>query len=144
MSAAVVRREQLDVLVKFPAIDLVLDAVVGEMNLVVEVRQIVLARPVADLVLVAARSAVAVGAVAVVVLQELLVLALQVLFEDDASDLEVRVLVSKTGFLLAKRRVEIRVVVDLPRAADAGVEQPATARRLAPASANRAGLAPPS
>ena len=76
------RREQFDVLVKFPAIHLVLDSVVGEVHLVVEVRQIVLARPVADLVLVAARSAVAVRAVAVVVLQELLVLALQVVFED--------------------------------------------------------------
>ena len=60
------RREQFDVLVKLSAIDLVLDSVVGEMNLVVEVRQIVFARPVTDLVLVAARSAVAVGAVAVV------------------------------------------------------------------------------
>jgi hypothetical protein len=35
------------------------------------------------------------------------------LLEDDASDLEVRVLVSKTGFFLTKRRVEVRVVVDL-------------------------------
>ena len=92
------------------------------MNLVVEVRQIVFARPVTDLVLVATRSAVAVGATAVGLLQELLVLALQVLFEDDASDLKVRVLVSKTRLFLSKRRVEIRVVVDLPRAADAGVE----------------------
>jgi hypothetical protein len=53
---------------------------------------------------------------------ELLVLALQVLFEDDASDLKVRMLVSKTRLFLSKRRVEIRVVVDLPRAADAGAE----------------------
>jgi hypothetical protein len=45
------RREQLDVLVKFPAVNLVLDSVVGEMHLVVEVRQIVIACPVADLVL---------------------------------------------------------------------------------------------
>ena len=82
--------------------------------MVLEVRQIVLARPVSDLVLVAARPAVAVRPVAVVVLQKLLVLALQVLLEEDASDLKVRVLVSKTGLLLSKRRVEIRVVVDLP------------------------------
>ena len=66
VSAPVVRREQLDVLVAFASIDLVLDAVVGEVHLAVEVRQVVLARPVADLVLVAAGSAVAVGAVAVV------------------------------------------------------------------------------
>src|SRR4051812_33815146 len=93
------------------------------MNLVVEVRQIVFARPVTDLVLVATRSAVAIGATAVGLLQELLVLALQVLFEDDASDLKVRVLVTKTRFFLSKRRIEIRVVVDLPRAANAGVER---------------------
>ena len=84
------------------------------MNLVIEVRQVVLARPVADLVLVAAWTAIAVGAIAVGLLQELLVLAFQILFEDDAPDLEVRVLVSKTSFFLSKRRVEIRVVVDLP------------------------------
>ena len=128
VSAAVVRREQLDVLVALAAIDLVLDAVVGEVNLAVEVRQVVFARPVTDLVLVAVRSAVAVGAVAVGLLQELLVLALQVLLEDDAPDLEVAVLVSETGLFLAKRRVEVRVVVDLAGAADAGVER---LRRLA-------------
>ena len=70
-------REQLDVLVVFAAIDLVLDAVVREVHLAIEVRQVVLARPVADLVVVAVGSSVAVGSVAVVVLQELLVLALR-------------------------------------------------------------------
>ena len=94
-------RKQLDVLVAFPPIDLVLDAVVGEVHLAVEVRQVVFARPVADLVLVAIRPAVAVGAVSVVFLQELLVLALQVLLEDDAPDVDVAMLVSETGFLLA-------------------------------------------
>ena len=62
------RREQFDVLMKLPAIDLVLDAVVGEMHLVVEVRQIVFACPVPDLVFVAARPTVAIRSVAVVVL----------------------------------------------------------------------------
>ena len=108
------RREQFHVLMELPAIHLVLDPVVGEMNVVIEVRQIVFARPVPDLVLVAARPAVAIRAVAVVVLQELLVVPLQVLLENDASNLEVWVLVSKSSFFLSKRRVEIRVVVDLP------------------------------
>ena len=112
VSAAVVRREQLDILVAFPPIYLVFDAAVGEVDLAVEVRQVVLARPVADLVLVAAGSAVASGAVAVVV-QELLVLPLQVLFEDNAPNLEHVVLVSEASFLMPKRCVEIRVVVDL-------------------------------
>jgi hypothetical protein len=93
--------------VKLPTIHLVLDAVVGKVHLVVEVRQIVLARPVTDLILVAPRSAVAIRPGAVVVLQELLVLALQVLFEDDAPDLEVRVLVSKSGLFQSECRVEI-------------------------------------
>jgi hypothetical protein len=60
VGAAVVRREQFDVLMKLAAINLVLNPVIGEMNLVIEVRQIVFACLVAHLVLVAARSAVAV------------------------------------------------------------------------------------
>lgn len=55
-----------------------------------------LACPVTDPVLVAAWSAIAVGAIAVGLLQELL--ALEVLFEDDASDLKVRQLISKASF----------------------------------------------
>ena len=113
VSAPVVRREEFDILVKFPAVDLVLDSVVGEMHLVLEVRQIVIARPVADLVLISAGSAVTVGAVAVVVLQELVIFPLEILFEDDAPDLEDIVLVSEPSFLLPECRVEIRVVVDL-------------------------------
>jgi hypothetical protein len=97
MSAAVMRREQLDVLVVFAAVNLVLDAVIGEVHLAIEVRQVVLARPVADLVLSAIRSSVAVRAVTVVVLEELLVLALQVLLESDASDLEIPMLVSQAA-----------------------------------------------
>jgi len=49
MSAAVMRREQLDVLVVFAAFNLVLDAVIGEVHLAIEMGQVVLARPVADL-----------------------------------------------------------------------------------------------
>src|SRR5688572_23383242 len=123
VSAAVVRREQLHVLVAFTPLDLVFDAVVREVHLAVEERQVLSARPVADLVLVAVRSAVAVGAVAVVLLQELLVLALQVLLEDDAPDVEAFVRVSEACLLLAVRRVEIRIVVDLAGATDAGVKR---------------------
>ena len=91
------RRKKLDVLVKLSAIELILDSVVGEMNLIVEVRQIVFTRPATDLVLVATRAAVAVGATAVGLLQELLVIALQVLFKDDARISRYRVSFSKTG-----------------------------------------------
>jgi hypothetical protein len=61
--------------------------------------------------------------VAVVVLQEILVLAFEILLEDDAADLEIRMLVSEADFLLAERRVEIRIVVDLAGATDASVER---------------------
>lgn len=123
MSAAVVRREQLHVLVAFAPINLVLDPVVGEMHLAVEERQVVFVRPLADLLFVAVRSSVAVGAVAVVLLQELLVLALQVLLEDDAPDVEAAVLVLEACLLLAVRRVKVRVVVDFAGPANAGVER---------------------
>src|SRR5262245_17782624 len=122
VSAPVVGREELDVLMKFPAVDLVLDSVVGEMHVIVEVPQIVVACPVADLVFITTGSAVTVGTVAVVVLQELLIFPLEVLFEDDASDLEDVVLFSEPSVLLPKGRVKIRIVVDLARAAGAGVE----------------------
>ena len=59
MSAAVVLRKQLDILMALASVDFVLDAVVGKMNLPVEVRQIVFTRPATDLVLVATRAAVA-------------------------------------------------------------------------------------
>jgi hypothetical protein len=88
MSAAVVRREQLDVLVVLAAVDVVLDAVVGEVHLAIEVRHLVLACPVADLVVGAVWSSVAIRSVAIVVLRELLVLAFEILLEDDAADLE--------------------------------------------------------
>ncbi len=142
MGAAVVLREQLDVLVVVAPVDLVLDAVVREVDLAIEVRQVVLARPVADLVLVAVRTAVAVGPAAVVLLQELLIVALQVLFEDDAPNLEAAVLVSEPGFLLAVRRVEVRVVVDVALTAHAGDRTPVRARPRGPSNANRAGRGP--
>jgi hypothetical protein len=43
-----VRGEELDVLVVFASIDFVLDAVVREVHLVVEVRQVAVAGPVTD------------------------------------------------------------------------------------------------
>ena len=85
MGAPVVPREQLDVLVVLAAIHLVLDAVVREVHLAIEVRQVVLASPVADLVVGAVRSSVGVCSAAVMVLEEFLVLAREVLLEDDAA-----------------------------------------------------------
>jgi hypothetical protein len=115
--------KQLDVLVVLAAVELVLDAVIREMHLAIEVRQVVLACPVADLVVGTVGSSVAVRSIAVVLLQELLVLAFEILLEDDATDLESRMLVSEADFLLAERRVEIRIMVDLAWATAASVER---------------------
>jgi hypothetical protein len=92
-------------------------------DLAIEVRQVVFARPLANLVLVAVGAAIAVGASAVAFLEELLVLALQVLLEHDAPDLEAALLLSEPGFLLAVCRVEIRVVVDFALAAHTRIER---------------------
>src|SRR5690606_28425730 len=105
MRAAVVLREQLDVLVQFTPIDLVLDAVVREMDPLVEVRQVVVLRPIANLSLGAVRTAIAVGASTVVFLQELLVLALQILLKDDAANLEVVMFLAESDFFLPVRRI---------------------------------------
>ena len=58
-----------------------------------------------------------------VLLQELLILALQVLLENDAPNVEAAVLVSEPGLLLPVRRIEVRVVVDFAGPANAGVER---------------------
>lgn len=92
VATAVVLRQQFDVLVMVATIDVVLDPEVGEMDAVVEVRQIVSRRPSTDVGLVSVRSSVAVGPPAIAVLQERLIFALQVLFEDDAVNLGVVVL----------------------------------------------------
>ena len=116
-------REQLDVLVLLTAVDLVLDAVIRKMDLAIEVRQVVLARPVADLIFAAVRSSVAVCSASIVVLQEILILPLEVMLDDDAADLQIRMLVPEARLLLAERRVEIRIMLDLARATDASVER---------------------
>jgi hypothetical protein len=123
MAAAIVLREHLHVLAMFAAIDLVLDAKVGEVDAIIEVRQFVVLRPPADLFLVAVRPPVAVGPVAVVVLEEVLVLPLEVLFEDDTADLDVSVLLSETGFLLAIGGIQVGVVIEFARAVHARVER---------------------
>ena len=123
MTASVMLREHLDVLVTFAAIDLVLDAKVGEVDAIIEVRQFVVLRPSADLVLVAVRPPVTLGPVAVVVLEEVLVVSFEVLFEDDTADLDGSVLLSETRVLFAIRGVQVSIVIEFARAIHARVER---------------------
>jgi hypothetical protein len=90
---------------------------------IIEVRQFVVLRPSANLFLVAVRPPVTIGSVAVVVLEEVLVVPLEVLFEDDTADLDVSVLLSKTLSLIAIRGVQVGVVIEFARTVHARVKR---------------------
>ena len=115
--ASIVRRHDLDVERVVAAVDVVLDPDVGELHVpLVVTRQVVLARPALDLQRVAVGPAVAVVAVAVPLLQELLVLGLQLVLQDDAVDVCVHV-VQAFGFFEV-RTVDLGVVLQLSRLLD--------------------------
>lgn len=84
MRTAIVRRDHLDVLdAVAPVPVVVFDSDIWEMHLVVEVRQAAVARPVLDLLVVTVGSAIAVWPVPIALLEERLVLAFQLVVEDD-------------------------------------------------------------
>src|SRR2546425_1808761 len=65
---------------------LVFDAQVGKMDLLIEVREVVLARPLLDFVLIAIRASVTVAALPIALVQPPLVLTLEFVVEDDSLD----------------------------------------------------------
>ena len=120
MHAAIVFGHNLDVLVMFGPVLLVLNPEVRKGDAVVEVRQVVLARPLLDLAVVTIMSAVAVRATTIVLLQPFLVFALELLLEDDAADFAALV---PDLFLFAQLgAIQLRIVRQLARPADAGDE----------------------
>src|SRR5207248_84818 len=86
VGAAIVRRENFDIDVPLPPVQHVLDAEIGKSDAIIEVGQLVFARPLGDLARVPIGTAVAVRTTAVVFLQPFLILALQLGVEDDATD----------------------------------------------------------
>ena len=108
MGSSVVRSDDLNVYVKISPIELVLDSQVGEMNALIEVRQVVLARPVLDLVRGSIRPAVAVRAIPIALLEEALVVAFELLLENDTADL--RALVSQARLFGPVRAVDLCVM----------------------------------
>jgi len=86
MGATIMLRDDFNVLVQLASVDHVLDAEIWEPDAVIEVRQLVLASPLLDLARVSVWTAVAVGTTTVVFLQPLLVLALQLMVENNAAD----------------------------------------------------------
>jgi hypothetical protein len=100
---------------------LVLDAGIRKMDLLVEVRQVVVTSPFLDLVWVTIGVAVVVVAVAIVLVEPLLVVALELVVENDAIDAR-PALVQALCFAF-ERSIDLDVVLQLPLAFDARVER---------------------
>jgi hypothetical protein len=96
VASAVVLCNDFDVFVTVAPVQLVLDAEVWEVDRLVEVRQVVVPRPFFDLAGIPIRSSIAVRASAIVLLQPLLMLALELVVEDHTADV---------GTLVAKPRL---------------------------------------
>jgi hypothetical protein len=126
VGAPVVRRHDLDVECVIASVDVVLDADVRELDVALVVaRQVVLPGPVLNLQRVAIGSAVAVVTIAIALLQELLILAFQVVLEDDAVD--VRAFVTEAFGFLRVGAIEFRVMLQFARLRDVGIESLAVA-----------------
>jgi hypothetical protein len=109
------------------SIDVVLDAHIRELDVApVVARKVVLPCPVLDLPRTAIGPAIAVVTIAIALLQELLILAFQVVLEDDAVD--VRALVTEAFGFLCVGAIEFRVMLQFARLRDAGIESLALAR----------------
>src|SRR5262249_8676051 len=113
-------RHDLDVFMSGASVPLVLDPEVRKVDASVEVRQVMLARPLLDLTLVAIGLAVAVGAAAGVLLQPFLVLALQFLLNDDPASFGA--LLAKPFLLAQVGAIKPHVVRQVSRPTDAGEE----------------------
>lgn len=122
MRTPVMHGEHLDIHVIHSAVGvLVLDACVRKMHLIIEVRQVVLARPFFDLVLVAVGMAVVVVAVPIPLVQPLLVVALELVVQNDPIDARVALL--QTLRFAFEGAIDLNVVFELPLAFNARVER---------------------
>ena len=122
VGAAIVRRDDLDVLAIPAAIRLlVLDADVREMHLVIEVRQVVFVRPLANLIRGSIGVAVVVVAVLVAFVQPPLVLALELVVQDDAIDAGAAL--QQPRLCLFVGAIDLDVVLQFARACEARVER---------------------
>ena len=116
------RGDNLDVLSLPPSVGfLILDAGVREMDLVIEVRQVVLVRPLPNLIGRTIGVAVVVVVVLVAHVEPALVIALQLMVEDDTLDM--RAALQKTRFGLFVRAIDLEVVLQFALARQACVER---------------------
>ena len=122
MRAAVVERDDLDIQMVQAAVGIdVLDARIRELHVPIGVGQVVLGCPFSNLGFVAIRPAVTVGAAAIPLLEELLILALELVVQNDALD-ACAARLEALRFALV-RAVDLRVVLDLARLLQVRVER---------------------
>jgi hypothetical protein len=90
------------------------------MDLVVEVRQVVFGRPDPNLLLGPIVVPVVVVTIAVVVVQPFLIVALELVVEDDPLDSRATLVQALSGFQIGA--VDLGVMLQFPRSFEAGVE----------------------
>lgn len=121
MGASVMLGRDLDVLPSDIAASVfIFDADVGEMNLIVEVRQLVLTSPLLNLFETPIRSAVAIAIAAIAFLEKALILAFQLPIELHAQNSGIAVL--QPLRCLQVGAIELRVVGSLARLVGARIE----------------------
>ncbi|HEY7291666.1 MAG TPA: hypothetical protein VH583_17650 [Vicinamibacterales bacterium] len=122
MCAAIVERCDLDVLdVTTTVRPLVFQSEIGEVHVAVEERQVMLMRPLLDLSRISVWTSVGIGPVAISVVKELLILALELVVECDALNPDVELL--KPFGSPQIRGIELRIVRQFSRPHVAGIER---------------------
>jgi hypothetical protein len=121
----------LDVLVMLAAIEHVLDAEVGEMDVVAEVRQVVFGGPALDVARVAIGPPIAVGATAIGFLEPILILTFEFLVEDDTPN--VGALLAKALRFAEVSAIQLRVMGQLAASVHASIEGLLTPAAVIPA-----------
>jgi hypothetical protein len=122
MRPPIVDRRHLDILVLPPPIGpFVFDPEVREVDVVIEVREVVVVGPFLDLVRLAIGPAIRIVAVPISLVQPLLVLTLELVVEDDAID--ARPAVSEALGFTEVRAIDLGVVFHLSRLLETRVER---------------------
>jgi hypothetical protein len=135
VGAAVVLGDDLDILVLVAAMELIFDPEIGEVDLAVEVRQLVFGGPALNLAMIAVRPPIAIGMAAIGLPQPLLILALELLVEDDAVD--VGALLAQALRFTQLRTIQLRIMGHLAASGSRRPQTFAHARR-----GHRSGAAP--
>jgi hypothetical protein len=121
MGTPIMDGEDLHVFVIAAPVDLyVVNPQIGEMDVLIEVREVVFERPLLDLPLVPIRVSVVVVAIPIALVEPLLILALELVVQDDALDVGVAFVQALSDAQVSL--VYLRVVFELALAFEARIE----------------------